>query len=198
MNGTGELLRDALAHTAATLLALRDDGELGAAFEHACRSLANALQQGGRIYTLGNGGSAADALHCAAELVGRLQHERRPLPAEALCADPVTLTALANDYGYAAVFSRQLEAKLGRHDAVLALSTSGRSENVVHALATARARGLPGILFTGRHPGPAAAAADCVVRVPDDDPKTVQEVHRLLLHVLCTALERQLFSHPSG
>lgn len=192
MNGHRRIADDGLRRAIAALQAVRDDAALAAAFGAACDLAVAALRGGGRLYTLGNGGSAADALHVAAELVGRIETARAALPAEALVADPVTLSALANDFGYEHLFARQVEAKVTPRDALLAFSTSGRSPNVVAALRAGRARGARGILFTGPPDTPAGRHAEVVVAVGPVGPKTIQEVHRVLAHALCEAIEQAL------
>lgn len=192
MNGHQRIADDGLRLAIAALQAVRDDAALATAFGAACDLAVAALRDGGRLYTLGNGGSAADALHVAAELVGRIESARAALPAEALVADPVTLSALANDFGYEQLFARQVEAKVTPRDALLAFSTSGRSPNVVAALRAGRARGARGILFTGPPDTPAGRHAEVVVAVGPVGPKTIQEVHRVLAHALCEAIEQAL------
>ena len=140
----------------------------------------------------GNGGSAADAQHMAAELVGRFQRERAALAALALTTDTSILTSIANDYSFDRVFARQIEA-LGRPgDVALGISTSGGSPNVVRALEAARARGLATIALTGRDGGAAGRAADVHVNVADDSTARVQEVHRTLIHAICEMVEAEL------
>jgi D-sedoheptulose 7-phosphate isomerase len=155
----------------------------------AAQALVEALQAGGKVLVFGNGGSASDAQHLAAELVGRFMKERAAMPALALTVDTSILTAIANDYSYKQVFVRQIEA-LGRPgDVALGISTSGESPNVVAALKTARARGLKTIALTGRDGGAVGQAADIHVNVPDQNTARVQEVHRTLLHVICEVIE---------
>jgi len=154
--------------------------------------VASALAAGRSVLVFGNGGSAGDAQHFAAELVGRFVRERRGLPAIALAADSSVLTAIGNDYGFERVFARQVEA-LGRPgDVAVGLSTSGRSPNVVAALAAARAAGLATVALTGQDGGPIGAAADVAVQVPHGVTARVQEVHRTLLHVIVDLVEREL------
>jgi len=151
-----------------------------------------ALEGGGHVLAFGNGGSAADAQHFVAELVGRFEarRQRRALGAVALGADPSVVTALANDLGFDQVFARQIEA-LGRPgDVAIGITTSGRSPNVVAGLGAARARGLATIAMTGRSGVP--VAVDVHVAVPDDRTPRVQEVHGTLLHVLCELVEEAL------
>ena len=161
----------------------------------AATAISGSLRQGGQVLVFGNGGSAADAAHTAAELVGRFQRERRGYRAIALTADPSVVTSIANDYGYARVFARQIEA-LGRpHDIALAITTSGESANVLEALRTARELGLTTIALTGRDGGAAGQLADVHVNVPSDATPRIQEVHRTLLHVICDLVETELSAH---
>jgi D-sedoheptulose 7-phosphate isomerase len=156
----------------------------------AAAMIVEALGAGGKLLVLGNGGSAADAQHVAAELVGRFERARRPLAALALTADSSVVTSVANDEGYAEVFVRQVEA-LGRAgDVVLAISTSGRSPNVVAALKTARELGLRTIALTGGDGGDAGLLGDVHVNVPAESTARVQEVHRTLLHAICGLVEQ--------
>jgi D-sedoheptulose 7-phosphate isomerase len=156
----------------------------------AAASIARASRSGGKLLLFGNGGSAADAQHVAAELVGRFQRERPAIAAIALTTDTSVLTSLANDYDFARVFARQIEA-LGREgDVALGISTSGRSPNVVFALNAARSRRLVTVALTGNDGGPVGAAADIHINVPSASTARVQEVHRTLLHVICDLVER--------
>jgi D-sedoheptulose 7-phosphate isomerase len=139
---------------------------------------------GGRLFTFGNGGSAADAQHLAAELVGRYKRERRPLPALALTVDPSVLTCIGNDYSYDDVFSRQVRAFVQPGDMVIGFSTTGRSPNVVNGLAAAAELGAITVFFGGGDGGPAAKHADHTLIVPSSTTARVQEMHLLLLHLL--------------
>jgi D-sedoheptulose 7-phosphate isomerase len=160
----------------------------------AASAIVTALRSGGKLLLFGNGGSAADAQHVAAELVGRFQHERGALAAVALTSDTSILTAIANDAGYDRVFARQIEA-LGREgDVAFGISTSGRSENVVLGLRAAAARGLQTIALTARDGGPVGGAAGIHINVPSDSTPRAQEVHRTLLHILCEIVERECSS----
>jgi phosphoheptose isomerase len=148
------------------------------------------LKSGGKLLVFGNGGSAADAQHVAAELVGRFQRERAAMAAIALTTDTSVLTSVANDYAFERVFARQVEA-LGRPgDVALALTTSGASPNVVAALETAAALGMRTIAVTGRDGGAVGRAAAIHVNVPSASAARVQEVQRTLLHVMCDLVER--------
>jgi D-sedoheptulose 7-phosphate isomerase len=156
----------------------------------AAAMIVDAFAAGGKLLVLGNGGSAADAQHVAAELVGRFERARRPMAAVALTADSSVVTSVANDEGYAEVFVRQVEG-LGRAgDVVLAITTSGRSPNVVAALKTARELGLKTIALTGGDGGDAGLLCDVHVNVPAEKTARVQEVHRTLLHAICGLVEQ--------
>jgi D-sedoheptulose 7-phosphate isomerase len=160
----------------------------------AAEAMVAALRGGGKILVCGNGGSAADAQHFAAELVGRFERERRAIASVALTTDTSILTAIANDYAYARVFARQIEAIGRAGDLLLAISTSGESASVLEALATAKAGGITTVALTGRDGGPAGAAADIHINVPSPSTARVQEVHRTLLHAMCELVERELYA----
>lgn len=154
-----------------------------------------ALERGGRVMFCGNGGSAADAQHLAAELVGRQNYDRPAAAGIALTVDTSTLTAIGNDYGYEYVFARQVEA-LGRPgDVVVGISTSGRSANVVAALDAGRRRGMATVAFTGADPG-RMAGADLVLAVPATDVAKVQELHITSGHIVFALVEQTLFPRP--
>jgi D-sedoheptulose 7-phosphate isomerase len=155
-------------------------------------ALEGAFARGGKALVFGNGGSAADAQHFAAELVGRLQKDRPARPALALTTDTSVLTAVANDTGYERVFARQIEAFGAPGDVAIGISTSGGSANVLAGLEAARARGLTTIAMTGRDGGRVAAAADIHVNVPHASAARVQEAQRTLLHAICELIEEEL------
>lgn len=148
------------------------------------------LRAGGRVLVCGNGGSAAESQHFAAELSGRFRRERRALPAMALTVDTSALTAIGNDYGFEQVFARQVEAFGRRGDVLVVLSTSGRSPNVVAAARAGLAQGLHVVALTGQDPGPLGGVAHDVLAVPETDTARVQEVHLTVLHALCDEVER--------
>jgi D-sedoheptulose 7-phosphate isomerase len=156
------------------------------------RRMAASLKSGGKVLVFGNGGSAADAQHLAGELVGRYLVDRRALPAIALTTDPSVLTAVANDLGYDAVFRRQVEAHGRPGDVAIGISTSGRSRNVLAALECARANRLVTVGLTGAGGGPLAAVADHLIDVPSTDTPRIQEVHGLVVHLLCQIVEEEL------
>ncbi|MFQ5806652.1 MAG: SIS domain-containing protein [Phycisphaerae bacterium] len=147
------------------------------------------LRAGGRVYVAGNGGSAADAQHIAAELLGRYQRKRRALPAIALTTDTSALTAISNDVGYERVFSRQLEGLVQRGDMVWLLSTSGDSPNVLEAARVAAERGAIVIGFTGQTGGKLAELCTHVLRAPHTAADRIQEAHELAYHYICEKVE---------
>jgi phosphoheptose isomerase len=164
----------------------------------AVNAIVEALRGNGRLLTFGNGGSAADAQHVAAEFVGRFLRERRALAAIALTSDSSVVTSIANDFGFERVFARQVEALGRRGDVALGVSTSGRSPNVVAGLEAAKALGMRTIALTGGDGGAVGRAAEIHVNVPSDSTPRVQEVHRTLLHVICDLVERAFVAHPSN
>jgi D-sedoheptulose 7-phosphate isomerase len=147
------------------------------------------VKAGGKILVAGNGGSAADAQHIAAELVGRFERERRAYPALALAENMSSVTGISNDYGYLDLFSRQVEAFGAPGDLLLLLSTSGRSANVVRAAEAGRQKGLHTVALTGAEGGPLGEAADIVLNVPSRHTPRIQETHLLLGHLIAAAAE---------
>ncbi len=170
---------------------------LAAPLARASRILVETLRAGGKILSCGNGGSAADAQHFAAELVNRFEIERPPLAAVALSTDTSSLTSIANDYAYQQVFSKPLRALGRRGDALLAISTSGNSSNVLEAIAAAHELGIRVVALTGNGGGKMAAALqpeDAHLCVPHKKTARIQEVHLLCIHCLCDAIDTLLFS----
>jgi D-sedoheptulose 7-phosphate isomerase len=151
--------------------------------------VAHRLREGGRVLAFGNGGSASDAQHLAAELVGRFRRERAGLSAIALGTDPAVVTALANDLGFEAVFRRQVEAHGRPGDVAIGITTSGRSPNVVAGLRAARDRGLVTVGLSGNGGGDLVGLVQHLVDVPHTDTARIQEVHGMVVHVLCQAVE---------
>jgi len=147
------------------------------------------LEVGGKLIAFGNGGSAADAQHIAAEFVGRYQAERKALAAIALTTDSSSLTAIGNDFGFEQVFSRQLEAIGKPGDVALAISTSGNSQNVLRAIASAKKLGMVTIGLSGRSGGKLRANVDLCLSVPSDSTPRIQEAHSLIIHILCGIVE---------
>ncbi len=151
--------------------------------------LCEAFEAGARVYTFGNGGSAADAQHLAAELIGRYQRDRRPLPAIALTVDPSVLTCIANDYDFDELFARQVEALALPGDIVIGFTTSGRSTNVIKGLDAARRAGATSVLFGGGDGGPARDHADLSLLVPSAVTARIQEMHLLFLHLVSEGVD---------
>jgi D-sedoheptulose 7-phosphate isomerase len=154
--------------------------------------LASTLGQGGRLLVAGNGGSAAEAQHLAAELVGKLRDDRTPLSAIALCADTSAVTAISNDYGFEEVFARQVRGHGRPGDILMVLSTSGRSPNLLAAVRAARETGMHTWAMTGPAPNPLAELCEEAVTCPSEDSQVVQELHLLAVHVMCEYVDRAL------
>jgi D-sedoheptulose 7-phosphate isomerase len=163
--------------------------ELPPVLEATVRAAHDCLRNGGKILACGNGGSAAQAQHLVAELVGRFARERPALPAIALSADTATLTALGNDYGYERIFARQVEALAGAGDLLFAISTSGNSPNVVLAAQAARGRGCAVVALTGAAGGELGRHADLVLRAPSSVVARIQEIHALCVHAIVAAID---------
>ncbi len=179
-----------LRRSAACMTKLAEDDAAFATLREIAAMIAASMRRGGKLMICGNGGSAGDSQHLAAEFVVRLTRDRAPLPALALTVDGSALTATGNDYGFEHVFERQVRA-LGRADDVLlGISTSGASPNVMRALAAARERGMRCVGFTGRGGGDMAAECDAVFRAPADETALVQQLHITAGHVVCAMVER--------
>jgi D-sedoheptulose 7-phosphate isomerase len=195
------LLSRVAAHFAESAnLKLSASASLAAPIARGGALLAESLRGGGKIMACGNGGSAADSQHFAAELVNRFEMERPPLAAVALSTDTSTLTSIANDYSYLQVFSKQVRALGRRGDVLLAISTSGNSANVIEAIHVSHELGARVIALTGNGGGKMAAtlrADDVHVCVPHKVTARIQEVHLLVLHCLCDAIDFQLFGEKA-
>ena len=162
-------------------------------FEDATNEVINRYKNGGRLYIAGNGGSAADAQHLAAEFVSKLAKDRNPLPAEALTVDSSILTAIGNDYGFEKVFSRQIQGKITDKDIFLAITTSGMSPNILEALKKCNEMNVPSVLFTGKDGGDAKSLATYTIIAPGESTAIIQEIHLLMEHTLCQSVEIELF-----
>lgn len=162
--------------------------------ERVAAELYGCFQRGNKLLACGNGGSASDAEHLVAELVGRYRDERRALPAMALAGGMATITAVANDYGYETVFARQVEAVAQPGDLLFAISTSGNSRNVLAAVAAARARSCRVVGFTGASGGELASQVDVLVAAPSKTTARIQEVHILCIHIICETLDSKLLA----
>jgi D-sedoheptulose 7-phosphate isomerase len=171
---------------------LLDEPRYRAQVEAIAAAIVTALRAGKKVLWCGNGGSAAEAQHMAAELSGRFLRERPGLHSEALSVNSSTLTSVGNDYGYEHVFARQVEAFVRPGDVVIGMTTSGKSRNIVLALEAAKKRGAVSVAFTGNGGGPAAGAADLALVGPDGYAAIVQEVHQVMAHIVCDLVEQRL------
>ena len=150
------------------------------------------LNQNGTIYLFGNGGSAADAQHVAAEFVGRFARERKALPAEALTTNTSIITAIGNDYDFSEIFSRQIKARVTSKDLVVGISTSGKSVNVLKALQAAKTIGASTVAFTGKNDSKIKDLADICFNVPSNETPRIQEAHILAWHIICELVESKI------
>jgi D-sedoheptulose 7-phosphate isomerase len=187
MSANTEEIRRQLAESARVKQAF-SDALVARIAEFAQRSAA-AIRCGGKLVFFGNGGSAADAQHLAAELVVRLRADRPGLPALALTTNTSILTAAGNDYGFERIFSRQMESLVGPHDVVVALSTSGVSPNIVRAIEIGRSRGAFLVALTGETGGALAGKVDILLDIPSRDPQRIQEAHITIGHIVCSLIE---------
>lgn len=183
-------LRESLAEHQRVVAAAAN--RVGAAMGDAVRRVGECIESGGRVWTMGNGGSAAQAQHVAAELVGHFERERPGWPAVALTADTSTLTSITNDFGFEQVFARQVRAMARPGDVVVALSTSGDSPNVVEGAVAAQSLGCAVVGMTGEHGGRLAGSCDVLLEVPSQNVARIQEVHQLYVHLLVEGVEDRL------
>jgi len=160
-------------------------------------AITQALRNGNRVYLCGNGGSAADAQHLAAEFSGRFYTDRKALPAEALHCNTSYLTAVANDYSYEVVYARLIEGIANKGDVLIGLSTSGNSGNIVKAFEVARTKGIITVGFTGASGGVMNSVSDYLLNVPSTDTPRIQESHIMLGHIICQLVEEQYFAQEA-
>lgn len=172
---------------------IRIERELSPQIAEMVTLLLQTFERGGKVLVMGNGGSAADAQHFVAEIVGRFKMERRGLPAIALSTDTSILTAIGNDYGFDKVFRRQVEALAAPGDLVVGISTSGNSPNVLQALELARETGCSTVGLLGKDGGSIKGICDLALIVPSDDTPRVQEGHITIIHIVCDLLEKTMF-----
>ncbi|MDP4508298.1 D-sedoheptulose-7-phosphate isomerase [Nonomuraea turcica] len=172
------------AHVEGHLAAARGMAALIPDVEAAADLIIATFAHGGTLYTMGNGGSAADAQHLTGELIGHYKRERRPLPTVTLTTDATVMTCIANDYAYENVFARQVQALARPGDVVAAFTTSGNSPNVISALKAARSKGAATVLFGGKDGGAAAEHADHLLLAPSSETPRIQEIHTLMLHMI--------------
>lgn len=185
----GSVYQSAIAEHMKTIGAMAEQQPI---FEKIAHEMSRAILAGHKILWCGNGGSAADSQHLAAELMGRFKCERQGLPSIALTTDTSILTAIGNDYGYERVFQRQVEALCTKGDVVVGISTSGNSRNVCAALETAKQLGAFAVAFTGEGGGTIAGIADAVFRAASTDTARIQEAHILFGHMLCDWIEQSV------
>ena len=188
MNSPAEEIRRQLEESARVKLSF--SGELIDRIAQFAEKSAVALRGGGKLVFFGNGGSAADALHLAAELVVKLRTDRPGLAALALTTNPSVLTAAGNDYGFERIFSRQIESLVAKSDILVALSTSGNSPNVIRGVEAGRARGAYLVAFTGDTGGQLGSKVDLLLNVPSQDAQRIQECHITIGHIACGLIER--------
>jgi D-sedoheptulose 7-phosphate isomerase len=185
-----------LRKTASVIGALVADAELARTIETVARLCAKALRDGNKLLLAGNGGSAADAQHLAAELVSRFYFDRPGLAAVALTTDTSALTAIGNDYGFERLFARQVDALGRKGDVFIGLSTSGNSPNILKGLDEARLKGLVTVGLTGQGGGRMAALCDHCLRMPSSETPRIQEGHIVVGHTVCALIEREMFTPP--
>ena len=171
-----------------------ESADLRATTHAIAKAIADALRAGNKLLLVGNGGSAADAQHIAAEIVGRYKQERAGWAAIALTTDTSALTAIGNDYGFEQIFARQVEGLGRRGDVLVALTTSGRSPNILEALGKARETGITTIGFTGQKGESLRASCDHLLVAPSDDTPVIQQVHMMALHAICDEVEQALIA----
>jgi D-sedoheptulose 7-phosphate isomerase len=182
-------IQEALDRSIKIKIAMRKNTSLLSAIERAQSEMCTIYRNGGKLLIAGNGGSAADAQHFAAEITCQYELERKGRPAIALTTDTSALTAWSNDYDYESVFSRLLEAHAGPKDALVVISTSGNSKNLIHAARTARQRGMKVFGLLGRDGGSLAPLCDHPIIIPAEETPRIQECHILIIHSLCSALD---------
>jgi D-sedoheptulose 7-phosphate isomerase len=191
-------IRDEYAKTLSLLTRMSEDAQLNEQILKVVTLSVNALKQGGKLLFAGNGGSAADAQHWAGELVSRFYFDRPGLPAIALTTDTSILTAIGNDYGYDYTIARQIEALGRRGDLFFAISTSGRSKNILRAAQAARDAGIGVVGFTGDAGGDLAELCDVCFKIPSKETPKIQEGHEFLGHLVCGLIEHEMFAHGAN
>ena len=188
-----KLILESVNNTKTTIEATIADSNLLDAVENAGNLCVAALRGKNKILLAGNGGSAADSQHIAAELVGRLNYDRSPLAAIALTTDTSALTAIGNDYGYEHIFSRQVEALGSLGDVLIAISTSGNSKNILAAIKSAKSKGIKVIGMTGKSGGTMAEICDITIKIPSTHTPNIQECHIMFGHIICQIIEDSIF-----
>lgn len=187
------MIKKALLESIKVKQLILEDDDLLRTIDKAAHSIIVSFKNNGRVFLCGNGGSAADAQHIAAELSGRFYYDRPPLDAEALHVNTSAITAIANDYGYSEIYSRLVNAKGKRGDILIGISTSGNSENIIDALTTALDNGLITIGLTGNTGGKMKELCNFLINVPSSDTARIQEAHITIGHILCEIVESEMF-----
>jgi D-sedoheptulose 7-phosphate isomerase len=187
-------ISDSIKESIAVKQAILDNPDFLSRIRQAADIVIASLRSGGKVHFCGNGGSAADAQHLAAELSGRYGFDRPPLNAEALHCNTSYLTAVANDYGYEAAFARLLQGTAKEGDVLMAISTSGNSRNILKTIEMAQAMGMKVIAMTGESGGAMRDRADILLNVPSADTPRIQECHILIGHILCELIENEMFA----
>jgi D-sedoheptulose 7-phosphate isomerase len=188
-----ELLRARVREAIDVCEALLADDALGATVDAVVDALVTSIRSGNKVMLCGNGGSAADAQHIAGEFLSRLNFDRSPLPAVALTTDSSVLTAVGNDYGFEKVFERQIRGLARKGDVFIAISTSGRSRNIIRSLEAARQMGVKTIGFTGISDSEMVPLCDLCLRAPSDSTPQIQQIHIVAAHAICGVVESELF-----
>ena len=188
-----EYIKDQVKKSFETKQAIYENDDLIAKIEKVSQLCVELYRGSNKTILAGNGGSAADAQHIAAELVGRYGFDRPSIPSLALTTDSSNLTAIGNDYGYDKVFSRQLEGMGQKGDIFIGISTSGNSKNIINAFHSAKEKGILSVALTGRDGGEMAKIADIALVVPSDSTPRIQESHILIGHIICDIIEREIF-----
>jgi D-sedoheptulose 7-phosphate isomerase len=187
-----QLIRERFESSIETKKKIIDNDDMIRSIDELANTIANTIANGGKLLICGNGGSASDALHIAGEIVGRFQKERKSYAAIALNSDVATMTAIANDYGYDEVFSRQVEGLMNPDDILLGISTSGNSQNIIKAFEKAHEIGGKTALLSGRDGGKLKSISDFSIVVPSDVTARIQESHLLIYHIMCEIIENTL------
>jgi len=193
MNSNNEAIKRRLMESSEIKALMSKDSELVSAIGEAVDCIVSTYQNGGKVLFCGNGGSAADAQHLAAELSGKFYLDRAPLDAEALHVNTSYLTAVANDYSFEDVFSRAVEGKGKEGDVLVVISTSGNSKNVINAIISAKSKGMKVIGMSGGNGGRMSSMCDILLRVPSSDTPRIQEGHITIGHIICELVEEKLF-----
>ena len=189
MNLINERIKEIMSESSSLILTSID---LSKKIEDAVNAIIKCLEEKNKLIIFGNGGSAADAQHISAEFIGRFQRERESLPAISLTTDTSVLTSLSNDYSYDTVFSRQCESLVSKGDVVLGISTSGNSKNIENGIITSKSKGAVTIGLLGEDGGTIKNFVDISIQVPSKNTARIQEVHRVIYHIICELVERKI------